>query len=50
MGIKSVEGVSGPGACDWCIDNIDGKVYTIREARGVAAEAHPSCQCAWVAA
>ena len=50
MGIKRVKGISGPGACDWCVDNIDGKVYTIREARGIAAESHPSCACAWVAA
>ena len=49
MGIKRVEGVSGPGACDWCIDNIDGKIYTIKEARGVAEASHPSCACAWVA-
>ena len=48
MGIKRVEGVSGPGACDWCIDNIDGKVYTLGEARSVAADSHPSCACAWV--
>lgn len=46
MGIKNVEGVSGPGACDWCIDNIDGKVYTIAEAR--ALDAHPACECSWV--
>jgi len=50
MGIKRVEGVSGPGACDWCIDNIDGKIYTLGEARSVATDSHPSCSCAWVAA
>ncbi|MBA7677340.1 hypothetical protein ES703_85597 [subsurface metagenome] len=50
MGITRVEGVSGPGACDWCIENIDGKIYTIKEARGVAEASHPGCACAWVAA
>lgn len=48
MGIARVEGVSDPEACEWCKDNIDGKVYSIEEAR--ALDAHPGCECAWVAA
>lgn len=48
MGIKKVEGVSDPEACDWCKDNIDGKVYSLEEAR--ALDSHPGCECAWVMA
>lgn len=48
MGIGRVEGVSDPEACDWCKDNIDGKIYSIEEAR--VLDTHPGCECAWVAA
>jgi len=48
MGIERVEGASDPEACDWCKDNIDGKVYPIAEAQ--ALDSHPGCECAWVMA
>ena len=48
MGIDRVEGVSGSDACDWCLDNINGQVMTIEEAR--ALDTHPDCGCCWVTA
>lgn len=48
MGIDKVEGVSGSDACDWCLDNINGQVMTIEEAR--ALDTHPDCGCCWVTA
>lgn len=50
MGVKKLEGVSDPEACDWCQENINGQVYIIEEARAIKAEAHPQCECGWVAA
>jgi len=48
MGITHVEGVSDPDACDWCLDNINGQVMTVEEAR--ALDTHPGCECAFVMA
>jgi len=48
MGIDKVEGVSDPDACDWCLDNINGQVMTMAEAR--ALDTHPGCECAFVMA
>jgi len=50
MGIKKMEGVSGASACDWCMENINGRVVSVDEARSIDGEAHPGCECAWVAA
>ena len=51
MGIKKVEGVSSPSdSCDWCLATINSQVVSIDEARAIDAEAHPGCECAWVAA
>lgn len=52
MGIKKVEGVSSPDndPSEWCMENINGKVVSLKEARSIDAEAHPGCECAWVAA
>jgi len=49
MGIKRVEGVSDPDACQDCKDEINGKVYTLAEASG-KIPVHPDCECGWVAA
>jgi len=50
MGIKKMEGVSGASACDWCMENINGRVVSVNHARSIDGEAHPGCECAWVAA
>lgn len=50
MGIKKLEGVSSPDSCEWCLENINGQVYPVDEARAIAADAHPGCECTWVAA
>lgn len=48
MGIKRLQRVEDPAACDECKDH-DGQIYTIEEAEGVLP-AHPSCEGAWVMA
>lgn len=50
MGIKKLEGVSSSDSCEWCLENINGQVVTIDEARSIDGETHPACECAWVAA
>jgi len=42
IGIKRVRGVADEEACEYCLENIDGKVYTIDEASGLIP-AHPQC-------
>lgn len=50
MDIKKLEGVSDPECCDWCQENISGKIVTTEEARSLNAEAHPGCECGFVIA
>jgi len=50
MGVKKLEGVSSPDSCEWCIANINGQVVSIDMAKSLDAEAHPGCECCWVAA
>ncbi|MHA1290962.1 MAG: hypothetical protein ACTSPB_26575, partial [Candidatus Thorarchaeota archaeon] len=42
IGIKRVQGVADEEACEYCLENIDGKVYTLDEASGLIP-AHPQC-------
>jgi len=49
IGIKRVQGVADEEACEYCLENIDGKIYTLDEASGLIP-AHPQCECCWVAA
>jgi len=42
IGIKRVRGVADEEACEYCLENIDGKVYTLDEASGLIP-AHPQC-------
>jgi len=51
MGITKLEGVSSPAdSCEWCMAMINGRVVSINHARSIDGEAHPGCECAWVAA
>jgi len=49
IGIKRVQGVADEEACEYCLENIDGKIFTLDEAHGVIP-AHPNCECVFVAA
>ena len=49
IGVKRVQGVSDEEACEYCLENIDGKIFTLDEAHGVIP-AHPNCECVFVAA
>jgi len=42
IGIKRVQGVADEEACEYCLENIDGKIYTLDEASGLIP-AHPQC-------
>lgn len=48
MGIAEVEGVSDPECCPDCDAEINGKTFTIEEAREMIPY-HPNCECTWVA-
>jgi len=43
IGIGKVEGVSSPDSCEWCMENINGRVVSTGMARSIDAEAHPQC-------
>jgi len=49
IGVKKVQGVADEEACEYCLENIDGKIFTLDEAHGVIP-AHPQCECVFVAA
>lgn len=45
LGVKYVDILNEPGACDWCVAIASDNPYPLEEAPNLPSDSHPSCRC-----